>query len=67
MNPDEKAKDKLCKILMNCKILSTQGRGGEGGEMSNASGTVTVMRIFRLFKKRLKLNLHLRFFYVSCS
>ena len=30
--------------------------------MFNASETVTVMRIFRLFKKRLKLNLHLRFF-----
>ena len=29
MNPDEKAKDKLCKLLMNCKILSTRG-GGEG-------------------------------------
>ena len=54
MNPDEKAKDKLCKL------------GGER-EMFNASGIVTVMRIFRLFKKRLKLNLHLRFFYVSCS
>ena len=30
MNPDEEAKDKLCKLLMNCKILSTRGRGGEG-------------------------------------
>lgn len=67
MNPDEKAKDKLCKLLMNCKILSTRGGEGRGRVLFNASGTVTVMRIFRLFKKRLKLNLHLRFFYVSCS
>ena len=30
MNPDEKAKDKLCKLLMNCKILSTRWGEGEG-------------------------------------
>ena len=62
MNPDKKAKtpDEL-------QYFVDAGGEGRGREMFNASGTVTVMRIFRLFKKRLKLNLHLRFFYVSCS
>ena len=30
MNPDEKAKDKLCKLLMHCKILSTREGKGRG-------------------------------------